>query len=113
MSLPANIPTLTLPSGISTISGFPTSFPTNLPPINNPDLLSGLNQTVQVLTTAIRAIENQAGIQGISIPGVGISVGSDSAVVRGLLQIGADLINSIVENPQIQVYKRERVRWLQ
>ena len=40
-------------------------------------------------------------------------MGSDNAVVRGLLQIGADLINSIVENPQIQVYKRERVRWSQ
>ena len=47
------------------------------------------------------------GFQGISIPGVGISVGSNSEVVRGLLQIGADLINSIVAEPQIQVYKRE------
>ena len=53
------------------------------------------------------------GFQGISIPGVGISVGSNSEVVRGLLQIGADLLGTIVAEPQIQVYRRERVRRLQ
>ena len=53
------------------------------------------------------------GFQGISIPGVGISFGSNSEVVRGLLQIGADLLGTIVAEPQIQVYRRERVRRLQ